>query len=128
MSKDMEAGMKHHAASTFWGGGQSGVMLQITTIALPGVGISDPELVLQQPGFIQLDLEEAAELHATLGEYIKQEALRRQGLLKAQLEKMQIASRTVLSEVAALSSDLLDCGARKVGVGLIVKFCPIAEE
>ena len=113
MGTELPTEMTSHTVKQFWGGDHRGVCLQITAK-------SDET----GPGYIVLTMEEAAALCNNLGDFISIEAKRRQDLLKDQLRQLKIAERTVFTEVAALSSDLLT--APRISVALISNFCPKA--
>jgi hypothetical protein len=59
-------------------------MVQITASAPMNLH-DEPWEQMQEEGFIQLDLLEAAELITTLSRYVKEEAIRRRDILKDQV-------------------------------------------
>ena len=77
---------------------------------------------MQEEGYIQLTMEEAAELCNDLNRFIKSEAVRRQTLLKDQLEQLKINERTVMHEVTELPPALMT-GPRLV-VEAVSQLCP----
>lgn len=111
MGTEVDTKMKSHILKQFWGGDKRGTCLQITsTEAIDG------------EGFIQLTMEEAAILCNDLGAYVKREAIRRQELLRAQLEQMKLDERTVFNEVLELPSDLM--AGPEIVIEMISRFCP----
>ena len=121
MSTEIESKMMDHSLVELWGGDEYGVCLQITTITPLKVHNSIAEQ-LQEPGFIQVTMEEAAVLCNDLGRFVKREAQRRQALLRAQLEQLKINERTVFNEVAEIPDDLM--AGPELAVLAISRFCP----
>ena len=121
MGTEITTKMSGHSVKEFWGGDERGVCLQVTA--------SDPLRVretigdqLQEEGFIQVTMEDAAALCNDLGGFIKREATRRQSLLKAEIERAKIAEKTVFHEVASLPSDLM--AGPTLSVMMVSQFCP----
>jgi hypothetical protein len=108
MSTEIETKMENHTLTEFYGGDEKGVCLQVTQ--------------LQQEGFIQLTMEEAAALHSDLANFIRREARRRQELLKEHIKELKIAERAVFYEVLELPNDMY-LGS-ELAIGLVSKFCP----
>ena len=123
MSTTIETTMRDHTVKRFWGGDDKGYCLQITSSSPLRIHESTGDQ-LQEEGFVQITMEEAAELCSTLGEFIQQEAGRRQTLLRAELERLKIAERTVYHETAELSQDFMK--VPKIAVRMVSRFCPIA--
>ena len=121
MGTEITTKMSGHTAKEFWGGDGRGVCLQVTASAPLRVRetIGDQ---LQEEGFIQLTMEEAAALCNDLGGFVKREATRRQALLKAEIEHAKIAEKTVFHEVATLPSDLM--AGPELAVLMVSRFCP----
>jgi hypothetical protein len=126
MSTELETGMQHHGAATFWGGDKKGVCLQISA--------TSQEMYTQllksnnnQPDFfLDFDLVEAAALAETLATFVKKECLRRQALLKKQVEALKSLEKTVFFEVAELPEQFFNAGP--LPVKMVSTFCPIKEE
>jgi hypothetical protein len=121
MSTEIETKMTGHTVVEFWGGDDRGVCLQVTASAPLKVRDSIADQ-LQEEGHIHLTMEEAASLCNDLGAFVKREAVRRQGLLKAEIEKAKIAERTVFHEVAELPSGLM--AGPELSVLMVSRFCP----
>ena len=121
MGTEIKTKMAGHTAKEFWGGDDRGVCLQVTASGPLRVRetIGDQ---LQEEGFIQLTMEEAAALCNDLGGFVKREATRRQDLLKAKIERAKIAEKTVFHEVASLPSDLM--AGPELAVLMVSRFCP----
>ena len=121
MGTEIKTKMTGHIAKEFWGGDNRGVCLQVTASSPLRVRetIGDQ---LQEEGFIQLTMEEAAALCNVLGGFIKREAKRRQALLKDEIAKAKIAEKTVFHEVAELPSDLM--AGPELAVLMVSRFCP----
>lgn len=111
MGTDLITTMTDHTAKTFWGGDDRGVCVQITKQKAD----NDQE-------YIQLTMEEAAALTATLHKFIADEAVRRQTLLREQLVIWNRQEKTVFSEVASLSCDFLV--VRDLALRSISLYCP----
>jgi hypothetical protein len=77
---------------------------------------------LQEEGFVHLTMEEAAALCNVLGAFVKREAVRRQDLLRKEIERAKIAERTVFHEVAGLPSDVM--AGPELAVLMVSRFCP----
>jgi len=116
MSTDIETNLPRHLLRSFWGGVKHGVCVQITCNDQLPDQIYDPE------GYIQLTMEDASELIGHLAQFVKKEAVRRQGLLKQQLEELKTAERTVFHEISELSPELFDVPSSSVN--FVSKFCP----
>ena len=71
MSESVETKMTDHQVIEFWGGNSRGVCLQVTASALRIRATIDEQL--QEEGFIQLTMEEAAALCNDLGRFVKRE-------------------------------------------------------
>lgn len=122
MSKEIETKLKEHDVIEYWGGKDRGVMLNI---AYKNAKIKESILdQLQEPGFILLDMEEAAELMNVLGDFIYREALRRKGLLRMKLEEIAFKEKTVLHEISDLSSALTQFPVVSTALEFISKVCP----
>lgn len=111
MGTEVKTKMENHTVKEFWGGDDRGVCLQITSVA----GVDDE-------GFVQMTMEEAAALCSDLGAFIKREAMRRQKLLREQLERMKLDERTVFNEVAELPDELM--AGPELAVMMVSRFCP----
>ncbi len=122
MSKEIESKLKDHDVLEYWGGGTRGVMIQVS---YKNTKIKDTiQEQLNEPGFIQLDMEEAAGLMSVLGDFIYREASRRQGLLKKKLEEIASQERTILHEISELSSALTQFPVVSTALEFISKVCP----
>jgi hypothetical protein len=115
MSKEIQTNMLDHNLVEYWGGNKKGVCLQITSNK-PITGD------IQQETFITLTMEEAVSLCNDLSKFIKEEALRRQALLKEQLINLKELDKTIFREVADLPEDLFT--TQEISVTLISKFAP----
>jgi hypothetical protein len=69
-------------------------------------------------------MEEASALCNNLTAFVKREAVRRQGLLREEIKKAKIVERTILHEVAELSSELM--AGPELVVTMVSRFCPKA--
>jgi hypothetical protein len=120
MSTMVDTKMTDHTAVEFWGGADRGVCLQITASCMR---IHDNTIdQVQEEGYIQLTMEEAAALCNDLGSFVRREALRRQDLLRRELEDAKIAERMVFREVANLPADLM--AGPELAVLTISRYCP----
>jgi len=121
MSTEIETKMEQHTATEFWGGDQRGVCLQIT--ASGPMAVRDTAgAQLQEEGFIQVTMEEAAALCNALGGFVKGEAVRRQALLRDSIARAKMASRTVFHEVAALPDHMM--AGPELAVMMVSRLCP----
>ena len=123
MGHEIETELTAHHLREFCGGSDRGVCMQVTTSA-PLTVHDDRMQQQQEPGFIQLTMEEAAILCNDLSQFVKREAIRRQGLLREQLERLKFDERTVFQEIAELPADVF--GAPKLAVELVSALCPKA--
>lgn len=115
MSKEIETNLPRHKLREFWGGDNRGVCVQVTC--------SDPITGdLDQEGYVQLTMEDASELIGHLAKFVKEEAVRRQSLLRKQLEDLKLADRSVFHEIAALDPNLFDVPASSVK--FVAALCP----
>jgi hypothetical protein len=121
MGTEIVTKMTDHTAKEFWGGAERGVCLQVTASSPLHIRDTIGEQ-LQEEGFINLTMEEAAALYNALGAFVKREAVRRQGLLRKEIEQAKIAERTVFHEVAGLPSDLM--AGPEMAVFLVSRYCP----
>lgn len=121
MGKEITTKMSSHTAKEYWGGDDRGMCLQITASGPLRVHETAGEQI-QEEGFIQLTMEEAAALCNDLIGFVKREAMRRQALLKAEIERAKIAEKTVFHEVASLPSNLM--GEAELAVMMVSRFCP----
>lgn len=108
MSAEIKTEMKEHVLTKFWGGDDRGFCVQVADKS----GLHH----------IQLTMEEAAALCNALHKFIKEEALRRQKLLKDYIAELKEAERTVFREVADLPDNLMD--VPYLAVQLISAYCP----
>jgi len=115
MSTEIETKMTDHSMVTFWGGSERGICAQIT----------DQRPDSENHGYIQLTMTEAAALAEALGAFVRTEALRRQGLLKDEIERLKNIEKTVFNEVAELPQEFFGFGL--MSVKMIDKFCPIVK-
>jgi hypothetical protein len=111
MSRELETNMKTHRIKSYWGGNSKGRCVQITGEA--------PE------GYIQLTMVEAAKLINTLAGFVKEEAMRRQALLKKQISDLKITERTIFHEVSELSESLFT--EQSISVDMVNRFAPFVE-
>lgn len=109
MSTELKTEMTEHTACKVFGGNERGVCVQISK--------ND-----DSADYIQLTMTEAAALVNTLMPFIKEEAIRRQGLLREWLADLKSAERSVFHEIGELSPELFD--VHKINVELVDKFCP----
>ena len=121
MSTELATKMTAHSINQYWGGDDRGVMVQVTTAKALVVS---PTVVkqLQQEGFVKLTMEEAVSLCSDLGQFIKREAVRRQGLLREDIERTKIVERTVFHEVCELPADMM--AGPELAVEMVSRFCP----
>jgi hypothetical protein len=120
MSSELETKMAGHTVVKFWGGDNRGVCLQIT--ANPIKIAEDVLHQLQNPLFIQLTMEEGAALLDSLSEFVKEEALRRQALLKEEIADLKVFERTIFKEIADLQPNFYE--VYKLKIDYVSKFCP----
>ena len=109
MSEKIEINSGKHSCSYFWGGDDRGRCVQITP--------HDGKL------YVQLTMEDAAELCNVLRKFVVDEAQRRQGYLKESLKKYKIKEKSVFKEVAYLKL-LQFVDASELAVGMVSKYCP----
>jgi hypothetical protein len=134
MSTEVKTDMIDHTLVTFWGGDERGVMAQVTTskpVPQPPKELwNNPaecyKFDLQQEGFIQLTLSEAAALCNSLNDYVVEECRRRQDLLQKQIDELRMAQKNVFTEVASLTPDLFKVS--QLSTQIVDKFCPITKE
>ena len=121
MGTKIDSKMTDHSAKEFWGGNDRGVCLQV--MASTPLRVRDTiEEQLQEEGFIQLTMEEAASLCSDLGAFIKREAVRRQTLLREELKRVNIAEKMVFHEVLELPENLM--AGPELVVLMVSRFCP----
>jgi len=121
MGTKIDSKMTDHSAKEFWGGNDRGVCLQV--MASTPLRVRDTiEEQLQEEGFIQLTMEEAASLCSDLGAFIKREAVRRQTLLREELERVKITEKMVFHEVLELPENLM--AGPELAVLMVSLFCP----
>jgi hypothetical protein len=101
--------MTEHTACKFFGGNERGMCVEISK--------ND-----DSADYIQLTMTEAAALVNTLMPFIKEEAQRRQGLLREWLADLKSAERSVFHEIGELSPEFFE--TVKTSVALVDKFCP----
>jgi hypothetical protein len=109
MSTQLETEMTEHNACKFFGGNARGMCVQISK--------ND-----DSAAYLVLTLVEAAALVNTLMPFIKEEAQRRQGLLREFLADLKAAERSVFHEIGELSPEFFEM--HKISVELVDKFCP----
>jgi len=109
MSKDIETDMTKHKATKFWGGSDKGDCIQITSNNI-------------DEGYIQLTMEEAVSLVNCLIEFIKNEAVRRQELLKLKIKELKNREKLIVNEIAELDEKYFTI--KKVALDLVSRFCP----
>ena len=124
MSREIKTEMKNHSITQFWGGDNCGSCLQITS-EISNISTNVPDQ-LQQEGFIQLTMEDAVDLCNSLFFFIKEEALRRQKLLKEELKDWELKERTVFQEVGDLRKELLRFP--ELTIRAISNYCPKAKK
>ena len=124
MSREIKTEMKNHSITQFWGGNKRGSCLQITS-EISNISTNVPDQ-LQQEGFIQLTMEDAVDLCNSLFFFIKEEALRRQKLLKEELKEWELKERTVFQEIGDLREELLHFP--ELTIRAISNFCPKAKK
>ncbi len=120
MGTELKTKMTAHQIKTFWGGNDKGLCVQVTASEPMRLHETIREQI-QEEGFIQLTMEEAAALCGDLIGFIKEEARRRQSLLKDQLVTIKANERTVFHEVQNLP---IDADVLRTTVHFISKFCP----
>lgn len=120
MSTEIETKMQDHTLTRFWGGDHRGRCVQITVNKLKIADSVDRQL--QNEGFIHLTMEEAAALCNALAGFICEEAVRRQDLLRKQIEGLQEMEHTVFREVVQLPHELFTVPV--TAVDMVAKFCP----
>lgn len=125
MGTEIETRMTEHMVNQFWGGANRGMCLQVTASCPLTTFETAAEQRVQQEGFVQLTMEEASALCDNLGQFVKREAVRRQGLLREQIEALGISARTVFNEVADIPSDVLLWPS--LAVAMVSRFCPKAR-
>jgi len=124
MSREIKTEMKNHSINQFWGGNKRGNCLQITsTKSNICANIADQ---IQEEGFILLSMEDAVDLCNSLFFFIKEEALRRQKLLKEELKELKLKERTVFQEIVDLREELLRFP--ELTIRAISNYCPKAKK
>jgi ABC-type Zn2+ transport system substrate-binding protein/surface adhesin len=113
--------MKNHTTTTFWGGDNKGTCIQITTSKPVKIKSTSIEQINEE-GFIQLTMEDAANLCTILNSFIIKEAKRRQALLKKELEQVKTKNKSVFHEVSELSENLFEVS--NLAVKMVSNFCP----
>lgn len=121
MSTEIKTTMTEHTAVRHFGGADKGMCLQVTASAPLRVRNTISEQI-QEEGYIDVTMEEAAAMCETLGEFITAEAKRRQGLLRDMLVNLKDADRTVLHEVAELPEELM--AVPRMSVSMVSQLCP----
>ena len=121
MATEINTKMTDHTVNQFWGGEDRGMCLQVTASTPLRIRDTIGEQ-LQEEGFIQLTMEEAAALCNDLGAFVKREAVRRQTLLRQEIERAKLAEKTVFHEVSELPSDLM--AGPELAVLMVSRFCP----
>lgn len=121
MGTEVETKMTEHLATHFWGGDDKGVCIQITASKPMKLCYTINEQI-QQEGFVQLTMEEAAELCSVLNDFICEEARRRKDLLRDELKRIQLSTDTVFHEVMNLHDDIFK--VPNLAVLMVSKFCP----
>jgi hypothetical protein len=109
MSTYLETEMTEHTACKFWGGDERGMCVQVSK--------NDASAA-----YLVITLAEATALVNTLMPFIKEEAQRRQGLLREWLADLKSAERSVFHEIGELSPEFFE--TVKTSVALVDKFCP----
>ena len=120
MSVDIDSKMIDHTLVKFWGGDGKGFCLQITAREM-GVQDSVAEM-LQEESFILLTMEEANALRNALGVFIREEAKRRQALLRRDLEGLKLVEKSVFNEIASLPDEFFD--TFEMATSLVATCCP----
>ena len=69
-----------------------------------------------------MTMEEAVSLCSDLGQFIKREAVRRQGLLREDIKRAKIVERTVFHEVCELPADMM--AGPELAVEMVSRYCP----
>jgi len=121
MSKELKTKMTDHTITEFWGGVERGNCAQITASCKFKL-CDNIEAQLQEEGHVKLTMEDAAALCNDLGQFIKREATRRQGLLKAEIAAHRSIEKIVFNEVAELPENLM--AGPEIAVNMVSKFCP----
>ena len=115
MSTEIESRLTRHSLVEFWGGDKRGVCLQVTA--------TDPHACeIDQEGYIQLTMADAAILAKHLADFALREAERRQGLLREQIAGLRDLERNVFGEVRDLR--MADYSAQELAVALVDVYCP----
>ena len=114
MSKEIETEMAMHTVATF-SGGDKGRCIQVSYSG-------EIRNVIDTERYIQLTMEEAADLCNTLVSFVREEAERRQELLKTKLLELRTAERNVFTEVMNLPVDM---GVMPIIVTMIDKYTPV---
>ena len=109
MSTQLETEMTEHTACKFWGGNERGVCVQISK--------ND-----DSAAYLALTMVEASALVNTLMPFIKEEAQRRQGLLRELITEMKNMEYNVFHEIGELSPEFFE--TTRASVKLVDKFCP----
>lgn len=102
---------KNNSFTSFWGGNEHGKMVQITG----------------KNGYVEFTMIEAVDAINILVDFIKDEAVRRQQLLKEEVKKHKEMEKTVFSEVAELARDLVGLTAKSIALKYVDTFCPTAS-
>jgi hypothetical protein len=120
MSVDIDSKMADHTLVKFWGGVDKGFCLQITASEMDVRDTVAEQL--QEEGFIQLTMEEANALRNALGVFIREEAKRRQALLRRDLEGLKLVEKSVFNEIATLPDEFFD--TFEMATSLVAAYCP----
>jgi len=94
------------ATSIHWGGNDKGRIIQLTS----------------DDGYVQLTLSEAANIAYKLSEFIKEESIRRQKLLRQQIENLKDIDKTVFKEIADMN--MVEYDVQRLQVAFVDSYCP----
>lgn len=106
--------------TSYWGGVNDGCRLQITM--KNGVHAEKENLT----GAIQIGLADAIDLYNQLGQWIKQECERRQGLLKEEIKDKQMFEKSIFKEISDIDSALIF--NQPLVAKYILKLAPASKE
>lgn len=104
----------------YWGGKEKGFCLQMTMI--DGKYAVDENLI----GAVQVDIKNAIQLYNELGAWIQGECIRRQQILRKQIEDKKEFEKTVFREIADLGKELMY--NKPISADFILQFTPASED
>lgn len=99
---------KNNSFTSFWGGNENGKMVQVTG----------------KDGYVEFTMLEAVDAVNILVDFIKEEATRRQELLKKEVEKHKEMEKTIFKEIADFDDSLFALTTKKIALDWVNTYCP----